>query len=79
MTTIARHSFKCYWAARVLQTSGNPQPANAAAIPVDKAESRGTTNWIAGSITSRANKGVGPSVDGNVTIDANPLFTKDTL
>ena len=34
---------------------------------------------LAGSVTSRANKGVGPGVDGKVTIDANPLLTKDTL
>jgi hypothetical protein len=48
------------------------------AIAVDKAESRRATNWLAGGVTSRANKGVGPGVDGKVTIDAKPLLTKDT-
>lgn len=49
------------------------------AISVDEAEARRATNGVTGSVKSRANKGVGSCVDGDVTIDPNSLLTKDAL
>ncbi|MNC89128.1 hypothetical protein D3C83_50270 [compost metagenome] len=49
------------------------------AIPVDKTESSWTTNWLTSSVKSGTDKGVGPGVDCNVTIDSKPLLTQDSF
>jgi len=51
------------------------QPASTA-IPVDKAEPRWTSDFFA---VADLRKGVRPRADSDVTIDANTLFTQDSL
>jgi hypothetical protein len=66
---------RCWYCGRVMIHN---QPTSIA-IPVGKAKSRRTTNWLASGVKSRTGKGIGSSVDSHVAMDANTLLPQNAL